>query len=119
MSSANSEVKIGKAAFGNHLPLSLIAGACQLESRQHAFDMAGALLELTSELGIGFVYKSSYDKANRTSIGATRGIGIGESMPIFDDLRKELGVSILTVCLKRYGSITKLRLPKDFQQRAS
>ncbi len=96
MSGANSVVKIGKAEFGNHLPLSLIAGPCQLESRQHAFDMAGALKELTTELGIGFVYKSSYDKANRTSIDATRGVGMDESMPIFDDLRKELGVSILT-----------------------
>lgn len=96
MSDANSVVKIGNAAFGNHLPLSLIAGPCQLESRQHAFDMAGALKELTAELGIGFVYKSSYDKANRTSIDATRGVGINELMPIFDDLRKELGVSILT-----------------------
>jgi 2-dehydro-3-deoxyphosphooctonate aldolase (KDO 8-P synthase) len=96
MSAANSVVKIGNASFGNHLPLSLIAGPCQLESRQHAFDMAGALKELTAELGIGFVYKSSYDKANRTSIDATRGVGMEESMPIFDDLRKDLGVSILT-----------------------
>ena len=96
MSGANAEVKIGKAVFGNHLPLSIIAGPCQLESRQHAFDMAGALKELTAELGIGFVYKSSYDKANRTSINSTRGAGLDESLPIFDDLRKELGVSILT-----------------------
>ena len=96
MSKANSSVKVGQALFDNTGPLSLIAGPCQLESRQHAFDMAGALKELTTDLGIGFVYKSSYDKANRTSIGATRGIGLDESMPIFDDLRRELGVSILT-----------------------
>jgi len=96
MSGANAEVKIGTVAFGNHLPLSIIAGPCQLESRQHAFDMAGALKELTAELGIGFVYKSSYDKANRTSINSTRGAGLDESLPIFDDLRKELSVSILT-----------------------
>ncbi|MCO5132897.1 MAG: 3-deoxy-8-phosphooctulonate synthase [Phyllobacteriaceae bacterium] len=76
--------------------MTLIAGPCQLESRQHAFDMAGALKELTEELGIGFVYKSSYDKANRTSIGATRGVGLEASMPIFDDLRSELGVAIIT-----------------------
>lgn len=96
MSQANTVVKVGNATFSNELPFSLIAGPCQLESHQHAFDMAGALKELTGELGIGFVYKSSYDKANRTSISATRGAGLEDSMPIFDDLRKELGVSILT-----------------------
>ena len=93
---ANAVVKVGNAEFSNTGPLTLIAGPCQLESRQHAFDMAGVLKELTAELGIGFVYKSSYDKANRTSIGATRGAGLEASMPIFDDLRKELGVSIIT-----------------------
>ena len=93
---ANAMVRVGKASFCNSGRLSLIAGPCQLESRQHAFDMAGALKELTDELGIGFVYKSSYDKANRTSIGATRGAGMEASLPIFDDLRRELGVSILT-----------------------
>ena len=93
---ANTVVKVGKAEFSNAGPLTLIAGPCQLESRQHAFDMASALKELTEELGIGFVYKSSYDKANRTSIGATRGVGLEASMPIFDDLRSELGVAIIT-----------------------
>ena len=93
---ANAVVKVGKAEFSNAGPLTLIAGPCQLESRQHAFDMASALKELTEELGIGFVYKSSYDKANRTSIGATRGVGLEASMPIFDDLRSELGVAIIT-----------------------
>ena len=92
----NAVVKVGEAEFSNAGPLTLIAGPCQLESRQHAFDMAGALKELTEELGIGFVYKSSYDKANRTSIGATRGVGLEASMPIFDDLRRELGVTIIT-----------------------
>ncbi|MCB1428467.1 MAG: 3-deoxy-8-phosphooctulonate synthase [Nitratireductor sp.] len=96
MMKANSAVTVGKAVFSNTAPLSLIAGPCQLESRQHAFDMAGALKELTAELGIGFVYKTSYDKANRTSIGATRGSGLDAAMPVFDDLRKELDVSILT-----------------------
>ena len=96
MSKANATVKVGKAEFSNTGPLTLIAGPCQLESRQHAFDMAGALKELTEEFGIGFVYKSSYDKANRTSLGATRGAGMEASMPIFDDLRKELGVAIIT-----------------------
>ncbi len=96
MGAANRVVKVGNASFSNSMSLSLIAGPCQLESRQHAFDMAGALKELTQELGIGFVYKSSYDKANRTSIDATRGTGLENSMPIFDDLRKELGVTIVT-----------------------
>jgi len=96
MSAANAKVSVGEAVFANDAPLSLIAGPCQLESRQHAFDMAGALKELTAELGIGFVYKSSFDKANRTSIGATRGAGLDAAMPIFDDLRSELGVTILT-----------------------
>ena len=96
MNKANATDKVGKAEFSNSGPLTLIAGPCQLESRQHAFDMAGALKELTEALGIGFVYKSSYDKANRTSLGATRGAGLEASMPIFDDLRKELGISVLT-----------------------
>lgn len=96
MKAANPIVTVGNASFANDGRLSLIAGPCQLESRQHAFDMAGALRELTSELGIGFVYKSSFDKANRTSIGATRGAGLDAALPVFDDLRRELGVSLLT-----------------------
>ncbi|KAB2950303.1 MAG: 3-deoxy-8-phosphooctulonate synthase [Rhizobiaceae bacterium] len=92
----NNTVTVGRAVFSNEGPLTLIAGPCQLESRQHAFDMAGALKELTAELGIGFVYKTSYDKANRTSLGATRGAGLDAALPIFSDLRKELGVPILT-----------------------
>jgi 2-dehydro-3-deoxyphosphooctonate aldolase (KDO 8-P synthase) len=92
----NSSVTVGNVVFANNAPLSLIAGPCQLESRQHAFDMAGALKELTDRLGIGLVYKTSYDKANRTSLSATRGAGLGAAMPIFDDLRKEFGLPVLT-----------------------
>ncbi|MER8527243.1 3-deoxy-8-phosphooctulonate synthase [Mesorhizobium sp. M0814] len=92
----NSSVAVGKVIFGNSTPLSLIAGPCQLESRQHAFDMAGALKELTERLGIGLVYKTSYDKANRTSLGGTRGAGLEAAMPIFDDLRKNFSLPILT-----------------------
>ncbi|MBX3575051.1 MAG: 3-deoxy-8-phosphooctulonate synthase [Mesorhizobium sp.] len=92
----NATVTVGAASFSNSGPLTLIAGPCQLESRQHAFDMAGALKELTAELGIGFVYKTSYDKANRTSLGATRGAGLDAALPVFADLRKALGISILT-----------------------
>ncbi|CDX35688.1 2-dehydro-3-deoxyphosphooctonate aldolase [Mesorhizobium sp. ORS 3359] len=92
----NSSVTVGKVVFANDAPLSLIAGPCQLESRQHAFDMAGALKELTDRLGIGLVYKTSYDKANRTSLSATRGAGLDAAMPIFDDLRKKFGLPVLT-----------------------
>ncbi|WP_296736072.1 3-deoxy-8-phosphooctulonate synthase [Mesorhizobium sp.] len=92
----NSSVTVGKVVFANDAPLSLIAGPCQLESRQHAFDMAGALKELTERLGIGLVYKTSYDKANRTSLAATRGAGLDAAMPIFDDLRKTFGLPVLT-----------------------
>ncbi|RUV41018.1 MAG: 3-deoxy-8-phosphooctulonate synthase [Mesorhizobium sp.] len=92
----NAAVSVGKVVFANNAPLSLIAGPCQLESRQHAFDMAGALKELTTRLGIGLVYKTSYDKANRSSLGGARGAGIEAAMPIFDDLRKEFGLPVLT-----------------------
>jgi 2-dehydro-3-deoxyphosphooctonate aldolase (KDO 8-P synthase) len=92
----NKPVTVGKAVFSNAAPLALIAGPCQLESRGHAFDMAGALKELTEKLGIGFVYKTSYDKANRTSLGSTRGAGLEAALPVFADLRKELGVPVLT-----------------------
>ena len=92
----NSSVTVGKAVFSNAGPLTLIAGPCQFESRQHAFDMAGALKELTARLGIGFVYKTSFDKANRTSLGATRGAGLDAALPVFADLRRDLGVPILT-----------------------
>ena len=92
----NSHVSAGKATFGNDLPLTLIAGPCQLESRQHAFDMAGRLKEMTGKLGMGFVYKSSFDKANRTSISGKRGAGLDAALPIFADIKKEFGVPVLT-----------------------
>lgn len=96
MTKPNHTVTVGDVTFANDAPLALIAGPCQLESRQHAFDMAGALKDMTAKLGIGLVYKSSYDKANRTSLGATRGAGLEASLPIFADLRKEFGIPILT-----------------------
>jgi 2-dehydro-3-deoxyphosphooctonate aldolase (KDO 8-P synthase) len=92
----NSSVAAGNVVFGNSAPLSLIAGPCQLESRQHAFDMAGALKELTERLGLGLVYKTSYDKANRTSLGGTRGAGLDAALPIFDALRHAFSLPILT-----------------------
>lgn len=92
----NSEVKAGAVRFGNNLPLTLIAGPCQMESREHAFAMAGALKQLADDLGIGFVYKSSFDKANRTSLGGKRGIGLEGALPVFADLKKEFGFPVLT-----------------------
>ncbi|MFC3323094.1 3-deoxy-8-phosphooctulonate synthase [Mesorhizobium cantuariense] len=92
----NSSVTIGNVVFDNNAALSLIAGPCQFESRQHAFDMAGALKELTGKLGIGLVYKTSYDKANRTSLSATRGAGMDAALPVFDELRKEFSLPVLT-----------------------
>ena len=92
----NSIVTIGSARFGNKLPLALIAGPCALESRAHAFDMAGALKELTAKLGIAFVYKTSFDKANRTSAKSARGLGLDKALSIFAELRKKLGVPLLT-----------------------
>lgn len=93
---ANAVVKVGNLEIGNDKPFTLIAGPCQLETRQHAFDMAGAIQEITRKLGIGFIYKTSFDKANRTSGNAKRGIGLELALPIFEDLKKELGVPILT-----------------------
>lgn len=96
MTKPNANVTVGKTLFANDAPLSLIAGPCQFESRQHAFDMAGALKEMTRKLGIGLVYKSSFDKANRSSLGSTRGAGLDAALPAFADLRKELGLPVLT-----------------------
>ncbi|MCA0434105.1 MAG: 3-deoxy-8-phosphooctulonate synthase [Proteobacteria bacterium] len=92
----NSVVNVGSVKFGNTLPLSLIAGPCQLESREHAFMMAGALKELCAKLGIGLVYKTSFDKANRTSLKGRRGLGLEKSLGIFADIRKEFGLPLLT-----------------------
>lgn len=92
----NEVVNAAGVSIGNNLPLALIAGPCQLESRDHAFDMAGRLQEITSRLGIALVYKTSFDKANRTSLSGKRGIGLAAALPIFADIRKELGLPVLT-----------------------
>jgi len=96
MSGPNPIVTIGSARFGNTLPLALIAGPCQLESRAHALEMASALKEIAGRLGIGLVYKTSFDKANRTSAGAARGIGLDAALPIFSEIRATLGLPVLT-----------------------
>ena len=89
-------VAIGKARFGNDLPLALIAGPCQLESRAHALEMAAALKAIAARLGIGLVYKTSFDKANRTSGRSARGIGLQTALPIFAEIRSSLGLPVLT-----------------------
>ncbi|UTO28783.1 3-deoxy-8-phosphooctulonate synthase [Bartonella harrusi] len=96
MSEPNTIVQVGNVVFSNDAPFSLIAGPCQIESREHAFEMAGRIKTITDQVGIGFVYKSSYDKANRTSLGAARGIGLEKAMTIFSDLKKEFGCPVLT-----------------------
>jgi 2-dehydro-3-deoxyphosphooctonate aldolase (KDO 8-P synthase) len=92
----NSIVSVGQARFGNALPLTLIAGPCALESRAHALEMARGLKELTERLGIGLVYKTSFDKANRTSGKSARGIGLKLALPIFAEIRESVGVPVLT-----------------------
>jgi 2-dehydro-3-deoxyphosphooctonate aldolase (KDO 8-P synthase) len=100
MTETNSEVAVGEGAgkvvFSNTGKLSLIAGPCQMESRDHAFMIAGTLKELCDKLGIGLVYKSSFDKANRTSLSAQRGIGLETALEVFADLKKEYGFPVLT-----------------------
>jgi 2-dehydro-3-deoxyphosphooctonate aldolase (KDO 8-P synthase) len=92
----NSTVTIGAVRFGNDLPLSLIAGPCALESKAHALEMASALKEIAARAGIGFVYKTSFDKANRTSARSARGLGLDQALPIFSEIRDKLKVPVLT-----------------------
>jgi len=96
MIEADNTVTAGGVTFSNRAKLALIAGPCQMESRQHAFDMAGALKEIAENLGIGLVYKSSFDKANRTSLGAERGMGLENSLAVFADLKAEFDIPVLT-----------------------
>ncbi len=94
--SAPRQVSIGSLVLGNDLPLVLIAGPCALESRAHALEMSAALVEITSRLGIGFIYKTSFDKANRTSIDGARGLGLEASLPILAEVRETRGCPVLT-----------------------
>jgi 2-dehydro-3-deoxyphosphooctonate aldolase (KDO 8-P synthase) len=82
------EIKIGQVTIGNKLPLSLIAGPCQIESREHAIFIAGSMVEITKKLGINYIFKASFDKANRTSINGARGVGLEEGMRTFEQIRK-------------------------------
>jgi 2-dehydro-3-deoxyphosphooctonate aldolase (KDO 8-P synthase) len=96
MSNTQQSVQVGPVMFHNHAPLALIAGPCQMESRAHALEVAAALKEMTSRLGIGLVFKTSFDKANRTSLNAERGIGLEASLPVFAEIRESLGLPVLT-----------------------
>ena len=89
-------VAAGPVRFGNHLPLAIIAGPCAMESRDHALEMAAALKEITDRLGIGLVYKSSFDKANRTSAASARGIGLGPAIAIFAEVKERFGLPVTT-----------------------
>ena len=90
------KVNCGKIEISNNKKICIIAGPCQLESEQHAMDMAGKLKEITKKFNVGFIYKTSFDKANRTSLKGKRGAGLEASLPIFDKIKKELEIPILT-----------------------
>lgn len=96
MSAAASIVQAGSVRFGNALPLAIIAGPCQMESRDHALELASALKEMTGNLGIGLVYKSSFDKANRTSASSARGIGLAKALEVFAEVKERLGLPVTT-----------------------
>lgn len=89
-------VKAGSVVFSNDAPIAVLAGPCQMESRQHALDMAAALKDIAGRLGIGLVYKSSFDKANRTSLAGKRGIGLDAALPVFAEIRESLGLPVVT-----------------------
>ncbi|MCV6546158.1 MAG: 3-deoxy-8-phosphooctulonate synthase [Cohaesibacter sp.] len=96
MSAPNSIVSAGSVQFGNDLPLSVMAGPCQMESRDHAMEMAAALKEISDNLGIGIVYKSSFDKANRTSLTAARGVGLNKAVDVFAEIKDRYGLPVVT-----------------------
>ncbi len=115
--SPNSTVTIGTTRFGNELPLALIAGPCALESRVHAIEVATALQEIAGRVGIGLVYKTSFDKANRTSVKSARGIGLDQALPIFTEIRETLKVPVLTdvhecdQCARLAPAVDVLQIP--------
>jgi 2-dehydro-3-deoxyphosphooctonate aldolase (KDO 8-P synthase) len=113
----NATVEVGAVRFGNDLPLALIAGPCQLESRAHALEMASALKEIATKVGIGLIFKTSFDKANRTSAKAARGIGLDAALPIFAELRDSLKLPVLTdvhdaeQCARAAQAVDVLQIP--------
>jgi 2-dehydro-3-deoxyphosphooctonate aldolase (KDO 8-P synthase) len=113
----NSIVTVGAVRFGNTLPLTLIAGPCALESRAHALEMAAALKEIAGRAGVGLVYKTSFDKANRTSAKSARGLGLDAALPIFAEIRDKLKIPVLTdvhdadQCIRVAGAVDVLQIP--------
>ena len=92
----NKLIKCGKLSISNTCPFILIAGPCQLENEKHALDVATELKKITEKLGVGLIYKTSFDKANRTSLKGKRGSGLEKSLPVFDKIRKDVGIPVLT-----------------------
>lgn len=92
----NPRVEVGGVTIANDARIALFAGPCALESREHALEMASALKEITGRLGIGLIYKSSFDKANRTSLSSARGLGIDSALPIFAEIKESLGLPVVT-----------------------
>ena len=90
----NIKVNCGNLEISNNNNICLIAGPCQLENEKHALDVAKELKQITQKLGIGLIYKTSFDKANRTSLKGKRGVGLEKSLPVFDKIRKDLGVPV-------------------------
>jgi 2-dehydro-3-deoxyphosphooctonate aldolase (KDO 8-P synthase) len=113
----NATVTVGSVRFGNALPLALIAGPCALESRAHALEMATALKEIVARVGVGLVYKTSFDKANRTSAKSSRGIGLKRALPIFAEIRDSLAIPVLTdvhdaaQCARIAAAVDVLQIP--------
>lgn len=92
----NSAVRVGAVTFANDRPIAVLAGPCQMESRAHALEMASGLKEICARLGLGLIYKSSFDKANRTSLSGKRGIGLSGALPVFAEIRESLGLPVVT-----------------------
>src|SRR2546423_12413206 len=96
MTAPNPVVRVSSVEIGNNKPLAIIAGPCALESRDHALEMASALKEVAQKAGVGLIYKTSFDKANRTSANSARGMGLELALPIFAEIRERIGVPVLT-----------------------
>ena len=104
----NKIIKISNYSIANNLPFTLIAGPCQLESKQHAFKMVDLILKITKKLNINFIYKTSFDKANRTSLKGKRGIGLEKSLSIFDDIKKNTTCQFLRMFILRNSVLSYL-----------
>ena len=117
MATTSHHIKIGDTEVGNDLPLTIIAGPCQMENRGHALDMAGALADISKDLDIDIIYKTSFDKANRTSMGSPRGLGLDEAIPVFAEIKKTTGLATLTdvhmpeQCAPAAGVVDVLQIP--------